>query len=116
MMVTTRIEPRILRELPDGFSLDSISEIDTLTGHSMSTYFPRSTEDQEWNERLQKRLKKEERAYYPDRPIEPYASSEYELWVSRYDAEKNRFTFMVQSYYSGAAHYNMDSLSFEGGE
>ena len=112
--VSTYVEPQILRDLPAGFVLDSTFAVDTLTGHSMTVHFPKSLNDQAWNKQLAKRLEKERRAYFPDRPIEEYASSMFEMWVSAYSPAKNQFQFKVHSYYSGAAHHNIDSLDFLG--
>ena len=88
--------------------------MDTLTGHEVIVHFPVSEDDIKWNKKLKAKINDTKAGYYPDSEREPYSWSIFEMWVSGYTQgiEEDRFDFTMQSFYSGAAHYNMDSLKF----
>ncbi len=47
------------------------------------------------------------KGYFPDRPVEPDASSSFSMWVRdmRLQGDLMSIQFMEQSFYSGAAHF-----------
>lgn len=111
-MPSTRVEVLPLRNLPQGFGLDSVQYIDAAVDHHVLVYFPVALADKNFNKRMQQFIRKYEKDYFPDRPREEFQDSEFELWITGFDAPKKRVTFTMQSYYSGAAHFNQDSAVF----
>lgn len=114
--VSTALEIEPLRQLPLGFHLDSISQTDSLLNHQITLYYPVSETDPGFNRKLRLFMEKHEAAYKPDEKGDEYQSSSFDLWLiaEEHTGKKQSFTFRMQSYYPGAAHYNRDSAVFAG--
>lgn len=112
--VSTALEIQPLRQLPTGFHLDSISEKDSLLNHQCLLYYPVSETDPAFNRRLRLFMEKHKAGYKPDERGDEYQSSSFDLWIiaEEHRGGKQSFTFRMQSYYPGAAHYNRDSAVF----
>lgn len=116
MTVSTALEIEPLRQLPAGFHLDSIFKKDSLLNHQTTLYFPVSETDPLFNRKLKLFIEKHEKEYKPDERGDEYQSSVFDLWpvTEEHTGRKQSFTFRMQSYYPGAAHYNRDSAVFTG--
>lgn len=112
--VTTALEIRPLRQLPAGFYLDSLYEKDKLLNHQITLFYPVSETDPAFNRKLRLFMKKHAAGYEPDKRGDEYQSSSFDLWLTalEHSGRKHSFTFRMQSYYPGAAHYNHDSAVF----
>jgi len=111
-MPTTRVEVLPQRNLPEGFYLDSLQYIDSPFDHHVLVYFPVALSHKDFNKRMQQFMLKYVQEYSPEKTNEADQSSEFDLWITGFDAAKKRVKFMMQSYYSGAAHFNQDSAVF----
>lgn len=111
-MVTTRVDVLPLRHLPEGFRLDSLQYTDTTVDHTVLVYFPVAVADNNFNKRVQQFIRRHQKDHFPDRPHEEFQNSEFELWITGFDVENKHLKFTMQSYYSGAAHFNQDSAVF----
>lgn len=114
MNVTTALNIVPLRQLPKGFYLDSIMKTDTVSGHQTIIYYPLAETNAAFNKKLKTFIQKQEHEYIPDRKPEEYAYSSFDMWLISVDSvqKKQKFKFKMQSFYSGAAHYNNDSAVF----
>ncbi len=112
--VSTALEIQPLRQLPAGFHLDSIFKKDSLLNHHIILYYPVSETAPAFNRQLRLFMEKHEAAYKPDEKGDEYQSSSFDLWLiaEEHRDKKQSFTFRMQSYYPGAAHYNRDSAVF----
>lgn len=112
--VTTALNVVPLRQLPKGFHLDSIMKTDTISRHQTIIYYPVAETKAAFNKKLKTFIQKQEQDYIPDRKPEEYAYSSFDMWLISVDSvkKKQKFKFKMQSFYSGAAHYNNDSLVF----
>lgn len=112
--VSTALKIVPLKQLPSGFHLDSVFKTDTLLNHQTTLYYPVSETDPSFNRRLRLFIEKQEKGYRPYEKGDEYESSFFDLWLvaEEYSGKKQRFTFWMQSYYPGAAHYNHDSAVF----
>lgn len=112
--VSTALEILPLRQLPAGFYLDSMQETDQGLNHQIILYYPVSQTDQVFNRKLRLFMEKHAAGYKPDEKGDEYQSSSFDLWLiaEEHSGKKQRFTFRMQSYYPGAAHYNHDSAVF----
>ncbi|MES2131170.1 MAG: hypothetical protein V4506_02405 [Bacteroidota bacterium] len=112
--VTTALNVVPLRQLPKGFHLDSIMKTDTVSGHQTIIYYPLAETNAAFNKNLKTFIQKQEHDYIPDRKPEEYTYSSFDMWLISVDSvqKKQKFKFKMQSFYSGAAHYNNDSITF----
>ena len=112
--VSTAMEIRPLRQLPAGFYLDSLQETDQGLNHQITWYYPVSQTDQAFNRKLRLFMEKHAADCKPGKKGDEYQSSSFDLWLiaEERSGKKQRFTFRMQSYYPGAAHYNHDSAVF----
>lgn len=112
--VSTALAIEPLRQLPSGFHLDSIFKTDSLLNHQVTLYYPVSETDQAFNLKLERFMEKQAAGYKPDEKGDEYQSSVFDLWLvaEEHSGRKQSFTFRMQSYYPGAAHYNRDSAVF----
>ena len=116
---TTRVEVIPLKQFPSGFQLDSVIRTDTSVSHNITLYFPASVTDLKWNKKVKSFLDKFVKDYYPEKGLykeseQKYQSSVFDMWVTSFETSDKEIkcTFKMQSYYSGAAHYNQDSATF----
>jgi hypothetical protein len=112
--VSTALEILPLTQLPDGFHLDSLFEKDSLLNHQITLYYPVSETDPAFNRKLRLFMKKQAAGYKPDERGDEYQSSFFDMWLTaeEHSGRKQSFTFRMQGYYPGAAHYNHDSAVF----
>lgn len=104
------IEP--LEIFPSPFVSDSIFIEDTAFNFAAVIYFPKSTEDDEFNKFLQQLIQYEINLEKPENKTNDQTS--FEMWVTNLTVSENltQVLFKQQTYTEGSAHYNHESLTF----
>ena len=109
---TTALPVAPLRELPDGFYLDSISYEDTSINYYCNMYFLQSRTDKQFNEEILDFVHNMEKGEKPTEKNRPDQTL-FMLWPTEVEVSKGNVTctFTDQSFTEGAAHYNHGSTT-----
>ncbi|PKP21743.1 MAG: hypothetical protein CVU05_06090 [Bacteroidetes bacterium HGW-Bacteroidetes-21] len=109
-MGTTALPVSPLHILPAGYTLDSLTIIDSTCHFTSTMYFPHSTTNDELNKLIQDFVKQQIEAEKPD--SETTDPTTFELWVTELRTDEKIATckFQAQTYTQGAAHYNHSIL------
>lgn len=101
-----------LTQFPAGFRLDTLLQEDTALRYQVAAYYPRSAGNAAFNRQMDKLLKKQIAYCRPEQEKNRIEPSYLDFWIVRFEpAAKNiRCTFCRQTYYPGAAHYNLDTV------
>jgi hypothetical protein len=105
---TTALPMASLTEYPEGFVEASLRSLDTASNHLTQLFFPQKFDDPAVNAVIRKYCEDYAKDYWPDRPIEEFAQSEFSMWVvdMHVTGDLLSIQWMEQSFYSGAAHFN----------
>ncbi len=111
-LVSTALPVEPLRQLPDGFYLDSISYEDTSINYYCNMYFLQSSADKRFNEEILDFVHNMEKGEKPTEKNRPDQTL-FMLWPTEVEVSKDDVicTFTDQSFTEGAAHYNHGSTT-----